>query len=50
MLRLLILAGLLALAPGLRAGAQVNPDDARRTLDALIAVSTAEECSEGAGA
>ena len=35
MLRLLILAGLLALAPGLRAGAQVNPDDARRTLDVL---------------
>src|SRR5271166_3142168 len=34
-LRLLILAGLLALAPGLRAGAQVNPDDARRTLDVL---------------
>ena len=35
MLRLLILAGLLALAPCLRAGAQVNPDDARRTLDVL---------------
>ena len=34
-LRLLILAGLLALVPGLRAAAQVNPDDARRTLEVL---------------
>ena len=35
MLRLLILAGLLALAPGLRVAAQVAPDDARRTLEVL---------------
>jgi moderate conductance mechanosensitive channel len=35
MLRLLILAGLLVLMPGLRAGAQVAPDDARRTLEVL---------------
>ena len=35
LLRLLILAGLLALVPGLRAAAQVNPDDARRTLEVL---------------
>jgi small-conductance mechanosensitive channel len=34
-LRLLILAGLLALVPDLQAGAQVNPDDARRTLEVL---------------
>ncbi len=35
MLRLLILVCLIALAPGLPAGAQVTPDDARRTLDVL---------------
>jgi small-conductance mechanosensitive channel len=35
MLRLLILAGLLLLAPGLRADAQVSSDDARRTLEVL---------------
>ena len=37
LLRLLILTGLLALVPGLRAGAQVSPspDDARRTLEVL---------------
>ncbi len=34
-LRLLILAGLLALVPGVQAGAQVSPDDARRTLEVL---------------
>ncbi len=35
MLRLLFLAAFLALAPGPRAGAQVSPDDARRTLEVL---------------
>ena len=35
LLRLLILTGLLALVPAIRAGAQVSPDDARRTLEVL---------------
>ena len=35
LLRLLILAVLLVLAPTLRVSAQVNPDDARRTLEVL---------------
>ncbi|HEY2615996.1 MAG TPA: mechanosensitive ion channel domain-containing protein [Acetobacteraceae bacterium] len=35
LLRLLILAALVVLAPALRASAQVSPDDARRTLEVL---------------